>query len=422
VKVSMRFFVGLAVGSAIMMAFLVPVTLAQKPPAPAPPPVQPPVGTPGPTTVPTLPNSQPDPFRGDLVMFLAGNVKTDDGTPLPDNVKVERVCSARVRQQVYASLRGDFTMELGSTAESFMDATGEGDVRDGLQNPQNQNKMTESGVPRRSLMNCEMRAEAAGFRSDTVSLVQLTPSGSWAEIGSIVVHRIEKIKGMTLNAAPYKAPRDARSAYEKGLNALRHDKLADAQQHFEEAVKIYSRYATAWFELGDVLRKESHNDAARTAYLRATAIDSRFLPPYLSLASMAFDEQDWKEVLGLTRHILAHDSMDYGGVAGYVLDLDSLDYAQAYFYNSAANFRLNRIEEAEKSGLRAERLDVRPRYPQLRLLLAEIFLQKNNYEGAIDQLQMYLEIMPNGANADLAREKLTKLKNPDLVSKQTDQN
>jgi tetratricopeptide (TPR) repeat protein len=353
-------------------------------------------------------------------MFLAGSVATDDGTSLPDNVIVERVCNARVRQQVYASHRGEFNMELGSMADSVLDASGDSDPKAGTQN-----KATTSGISRHALMGCEMRASASGFRSDTVNLVELTPSGRSVDVGAIVVHRTTKVKGMTLSVAPYKASKDARRAYEKGLEAVKNGKLADARQHFEAAVKIYPRYANAWFELGNVLRTETEKDAARAAYQRATAIDNKFLPPYFSLASMAFEEQDWTEVLGLTRYILQHDSLDYAKVPGYVLDLDVLDYSQAYFYNAAANFKLNRIAEAEKSGLQAERLDVRPRYPQLRLLLAEIFVRNKNYAGAIDQLQTYLTIVPNGRNADQAREQLAKLEilnSAGPASEKTDQN
>jgi hypothetical protein len=57
-------------------------------------------------------------------MFLLGRVATDDGTPVPHDVMVERVCNARVRQQVYATSRGDFSMELGSMTDSYLDASG----------------------------------------------------------------------------------------------------------------------------------------------------------------------------------------------------------------------------------------------------------------------------------------------------------
>jgi len=47
-------------------------------------------------------------------MFLLGRVATDDGDTCSITMfVVERVCNDRVRQQVYATSRGDFSMELG---------------------------------------------------------------------------------------------------------------------------------------------------------------------------------------------------------------------------------------------------------------------------------------------------------------------
>ncbi len=338
-------------------------------------------------------------------MFLRGRVATDDGTVVPRDVLVERVCNARVRQQVYATFGGDFSMELGARAysDSYVDATAEGTPQYGQTS-----RAPETGIPRRELANCELRASVSGFRSNVVNLVDLTPDSS-VDVGAIVVHRTEKIKGMTLNAAAYNAPKDARRAFEKGIEAEKHGKLADARQYLEKAVEIYPRYASAWFQLGMILQKQTQNEAARSAYAQATTIDSKFLPPYLSLASMAFATQDWIQVLNLTNHVLDGDPLRYADVTGYILDLDPLDYAEAYFYNSAANFSLNKIADAEKSGLKAERLDVRPRFPQLHLLLADIFAQKNNYATAISEVKIYLELVPHAKDADQVRERLAKL-------------
>jgi len=161
--------------------------------------------------------------------------------------------------------------------------------------------------------------------------------------------------------------------------------------------------------LGTVLQKENQNDTARAAYTHATTIDSKFLPPYLSLASMAYEAEDWTRVLNLTNQLLDLDPLKYAKVTGYILDLDALDYAEAYFYNSAANYKLNKIEEAEKSGLKAELLDVRPRFPQLHLLLAEIFARKNYYAAAISETKIYLELAPHAKDADQVRDRLAEL-------------
>jgi hypothetical protein len=337
-------------------------------------------------------------------MFLRGRIATGDGTPVPHDALVERVCNARVRQQVHATSGGDFSMELGSMSDSFMDATGDTSSQRGTSR-----KDPGAGISRMELKNCELRASISGFRSDVVSLMNLLPSASSIDVGAIAVERTTKVKGLTLSATPYKAPSDARRAYEKGLDAEAKGKLANARQFFEKAVEIYPPYVSAWFQLGMVLQNLDQKESARTAYTQATTIDSKFLPPYLSLASMAYEAKDWTQVLNLTNHVVELDPLKYGSITGYILDLDPLDFAEAFFYNSVANYKLNNMEAAERSGLKAERLDVRPRFPQLHLVLAEIFARKNNYATAISEAQAYLELAPHAKDADRVRERLAQL-------------
>jgi hypothetical protein len=336
-------------------------------------------------------------------MFLRGRVATHDGAPVPNDVLVERVCNNRVRQEVYASLHGDFSMQLGSRADSFPEASAEPTSPYTVAS-----KDSVMGISRRELTNCELRVSASGFHSGVISLLDLDTFGGSVDVGVIVVQRGTKTEGMTLSATPYKAPKDARRAYEKGLQAERNDKIADARKYFETAVEIYPSFAHAWFRLGTVLQKEHQNDAAQAAYVKATTIDTKFLPPYLFLALMAYQAENWTEVLKLTGHILDLDPLNHADVTGYVVDLDPLNYAEAYFYNSVANYKLNKIEDAEKSALKAEHLDLRTRFPQLHLVLARIFARKNNYALAIAEIQTYLALTPHAKDADQVREQLAK--------------
>ena len=395
----MRVLVVLALG----MGLLVPVALAQKPPAPAPaPPPSIPPSRPG---APPPSSSQPGQLDEDLVMFLLGRVATNDGTPVPSDAVVERVCNNSVREQVYASSHGDFSMQLGSRTASFVDASGDPGSQYGAAN-----KDSMMGIPRRELTNCDLRASAAGFHSALISLVGLDTFGRRIDVGTMVVQRNAKIEGMTLSAAPYKAPKDARRAYEKGLEAQRKANLAGARKYFETAVEMYPRYASAWFQLGIVLQKENLKDEARRAYTQATTIDTGFLPPYMSLASMAYEEENWTVLLALTDHILDRDPLNRVDVTGYyIADLDPLNCTGAYFYNAIANYKLNNIEAAEKSGLKAEHVDLLTRFPQLHLLLGEIFARKNDYATAISEIQTYLQLAPHAKNADQAREQLARL-------------
>jgi hypothetical protein len=337
-------------------------------------------------------------------MFLRGRIATHDGSNLPNDALIKRVCDTKVRQEVYASPSGDFSMQLGSRTDSFPEASADATVPNGVPN-----KDTTMGIPRTELTKCELRVSASGFRSSVVNLVELDTFTSSVDVGLIIVRRAAKVEGATLSATPYQAPKDARTAYEKGIQADRNGKFADARKYFETAVAIHPAFVNAWYLLGTVLQKENQNDEARKAYTQATTLNSKFLPPYLSLASMAYQSQSWTEVLKLTAHILDLDPFNHAADTNYILDLDPLNSADAYFYDAAANFMLNRIEAAEKSGLKAEHLDLRTHFPQLHLLLAQIFEQKNNYAPAVTELQIYLALVPHGKDEAPVREMLAKL-------------
>jgi tetratricopeptide (TPR) repeat protein len=291
---------------------------------------------------------------------------------------------------------------MGSMNDSFLDATGD---RTSPYNLNGKNSLT--GIPRRELTNCELRASVSGFRSNTVILAGLTAFGGTIDVGSIMVHRTAKVDDLTLNATPYKAPKDALKAYEKGLAAEKNGKLDNAREYFEKAVAIYPGYAYAWFQLGTVLQAAGQKDPARTAYTRATDIDTKYLPPYLSLAVIEYEAGNWMEVVNLTGHILELDPLNRENA--YVVDFDPLNCAEAYFYNAMANYQLNKIEEAEKNALKAEQRADLSRFPQLHLLLAEIYTRKSSYGNAISEVEAYLQLAPHAKDVDHVREQLAKL-------------
>lgn len=326
---------------------------------------------------------------------------TTDGTKVPTDALVERVCGAKVRQQVHTSPGGDFSMQLGSQVDSMMDASASG-TRQATQPDKN----SEFGIPRRELSNCELRASVAGFSSSIINLVALDGMSS-INVGSIVVQRREKIEGVTLSASAYKAPKEAIRAYEKGMEAARKNKLADARKYFGRAVEIYPEYTNAWYQLGTVLQKDQQKEAALAAFTQATTTDSRFLPPYLSLSVMAFETENWKDVLSYTDHVLDLDPLHH--VPGYVLDLDSSDYEEAYFYNALANYKLKKFDAAEKSGLKAEHIDLVTHFPQLHLMMAEIYARKKNYDMAVIETRTYLQLTPHAKNTEQVRARLAKL-------------
>src|SRR5262249_27520504 len=95
----------------------------------------------------------------------------------------------------------------------------------------------------------------------------------------------------------------------------------------------------------------------------------------------------------------------------HILESDPLNYPTAYFYNSVANYKLKKFDDAEKTALKAVRLDVQNRIPQLHLLLAEIFSRKNDYANTVSEMRTYLKVAPKEKNGDQVKEQIASFEN-----------
>ena len=377
----------------LVVLLIVPRALSQKG-SPTPPPTTTPRG---PTTTPP-PSSQIPPLGGttDLVMFINGKVAMDDGSSLPSNILIDRICSGQTRQQVHADLKGNFTFQLGSR---FTEVTSDvsvspqfGSVIGGSQT-NNYGSSTQMGVSRQVLWSCEISAQTNGIRSAAVNLSAYAP-GETIDVGTIFLQRGEKAEGTTISATSYQAPKDAKKAYEKGLEAARKDKFDDAQKLLEKAVQIYPQYAMAWQRLGNVYDHQNQPESAKKAYEQAITADPRFVPPYLSMALIAANAGNWKDVLTMTQR---------------GIDLDPLSFPVAYYFNSLANYRLNNLQAAEKGARSAEHYDQQNRMPQVHLLLGTILTDNKAYSEAITEYSAFLKLVPDSKDAAAVRAKVTNL-------------
>jgi len=122
-------------------------------------------------------------------MFLRGRIATTDGSPVPRDLVIERVCNNRTRQEVYASTHGDFSMQLGSRTGSFPEGSS-----DSISPYGEARRDPEMGIPRQDLKNCELRASGPGFRASIRSLMDVDPADNNIDIGVIVVRRLGKPK------------------------------------------------------------------------------------------------------------------------------------------------------------------------------------------------------------------------------------
>ena len=360
-------------------------------------------GTTGPATPSSLPTTNPTSTSGATnvpqPIFVSGRVTIEDGTALPGSITIETVCNGSPHAEGYTDARGYFSIELGARTGVIQDAS-EYSARSNLSSTRmgggspTPGQFGGSQSPDRKYMSCDLQAKLAGYRSQTVPLVGRRPMDD-PNVGTILLHRIGPAEeGKTISAVSLAAPKEARKAYEKGLDASKKNKLDDAQSDFEKAVEAYPNYAAAWYELGMLQAGQGKMDMARKYFYKASECDPKFVQPYLQISILDLQAARWQSLADVTDK---------------VLKLDPFSFPQAFYFNSVANFNLHNMDEAEKSALAAERLDTRHAIPKVSHLLGLILTYKKDYAGAAERFRAYLKFAADAKDAGKVRSQLAEV-------------
>jgi tetratricopeptide (TPR) repeat protein len=333
------------------------------------------------STLPTQPTEASRPI------FLSGRVRYSDGGAPADRVAIERVCNGRPHTEGYTDSKGNFSFELGRNNMMYADAT-ESNPMGGLGRSSATGAAAATqmgnGVTERALMNCEIRANLPGFRSDVIMLASRKFMDN-PELGTIVLHRMANVEGLTTSGTSALAPKDAKKAFDKGLDLAKKKKLEEAEGQMEKAVELYPKYAVAWVELGRMQDARQKPDAARASFQKAIDADPKLVQPYEALYVMAARERKWQEVADLTEKVTKMNPYDFPG---------------AYSLNAMANLNLQKPALAEKSVREAIKLDVDNRVPRNGYMLGLILAQKQDYENSVVLLRTYLQGLEASAKFD----------------------
>ncbi len=326
-------------------------------------------------------SAMPLPINARQSIVLMGKVVLDGGAAPDTPVKIERVCGAAPRAEGFTDANGNFSIVLGQEQSGIPDAS-----------------ETPSRGSSTQLSGCELRALLPGYRSGTVSLSNTRMDNP--NVGTIFLHRLSNVSGLTTSATSNLAPKDARRAYKKGLRAIKNDKQDEAQKLLQHAVDIYPKYAVAWFELGRLHERRGHADQAQEAYRQSIAADSKYINPYERLYLRAYHEGKWQDAADISDHVLR---------------LNPFDFPNAYYYNAVANLRLNRLDTAEKSAREAVKLDSGHRDAKVYYALGYILGQRRKYSEAAENLKTYLALAPAGKVADDVRKQLSDIERSALA-------
>jgi tetratricopeptide (TPR) repeat protein len=349
-------------------------------------------GSGGQTSVQATPGRGGDTSRP---IYVSGKVVMADGSPVVPNIAVQRVCGGISQTVAYTDSKGAFSFRWGDRNMVVTDAAdaGSGSARSSgaggfgsAQSAGGANALAADPFGNR-MMNCELRASMAGFTSDMVDLFNRHSADS-PDVGQIALHRIAGVEGASISLTSMMAPKDAKKAYERGLQSLLKNKLADAAKDFEKAVTLYPKYADAWVNLGKVRLEQQSIEPARVALKKAMEADPKLVAPYVELGLLAAKDGKWEES---------------GKYLDRAVQLDPLDFPQAWYADAVANYNIKNYDAAERGARSAVRLDPRHANPRSAYLLGLVLAEKKDYAGAAAELAEFVKLAPNAP--DLAQVK-----------------
>ncbi|MGO9258102.1 MAG: tetratricopeptide repeat protein [Bryobacteraceae bacterium] len=332
-------------------------------------------------------------------VYVSGKVVMEDGSPVAPNVTIERVCSGMSKTVAYTDSKGRFNFQWGDRSMTVTDASDAGSSGHSntagfgsSQSAGGANTLAADPFGSR-MMNCALRASMAGYTSDNVDLFNRRTSEN-SDIGTIVLHRIAGVEGSSISVTSMMAPKDAKKAYEHGLQSLLKNKPDDAAKDFEKAVGIYPKYADAWVSLGKLRLDRQSIEPARAALMKAMEADPKLVAPYMELGLLAAKDANWQ---------------DSGKYLDRAVELDPVDFPQGWYADAVANYNLRKYDAAEKSAREAVKLDQRHVNPRAGYLLGLVLAEKKDYAGAAAELTAYIKLAPNAPDLALVKDQLSQL-------------
>jgi tetratricopeptide (TPR) repeat protein len=323
---------------------------------------------------------------------LSGKVVIDDGTELTEAAIIQSICMGNIRNEGYTDSKGGFSIDLqnGASGAAVQDVEANSQSGPGM----GSGGLYNSSGRRRDLRQCTLQAVLPGFTSQNIELASKVNETGNANVGTLVLHRMGKVEGLTISATSAAAPGKAKKEFQKGREDGAKAKWDSAQQHFAKAVEIYPKYAVAWNELGRVQLRNNDVAAATTSFQHAIEADASYVSPYGGLADIAVKAQQWKQLVDVTDKLLALNPVSF----------------PAYWYDNAlGHLFLKNLDDAEKSAMRGLSADPQHQVPRLEYLLGMILAQKRDYPGALTHVQNYLRLSPNAQDRETVEKQVAEL-------------
>jgi tetratricopeptide (TPR) repeat protein len=321
-----------------------------------------------------------------LAAFLSGKVTLDDGGELSDPAAIQLICRGQRHTEGYTDQHGRFSIQFADPTSGAADDASDASTT----------MMTRSTSARdqRNWRDCEIQAVLAGYSSPVVELASRMSTLESVNLGTITLHRLEHVEGTSVSVTSLMAPTTAKKALEKARAEEKKGKWDEAQKSLQKAVQIYPKYAVAWCELGRLQIRQNEAVSAKKSFEQSLAADSKYVNAYDGLAQLAYQANQWPQVVEVTNKLLA---------------LNPVNFPSAYFFNSVANYYLGDFDAAEKSTRQGVKVDDGHQVPKLQYLLGMILIRKHEYREASEQIQQYISVIKQPSEIAEAKKQLAEI-------------
>ena len=318
-------------------------------------------------------------------LFLSGKVVLSDGSEPTERVLIKSICRGQIRTETHTDSHGGFSFQFGDRVSGMIESGSDAESPLGTRSSRNSGSNAK---------DCELTASLAGFSSDKISLDGRINGSENVDVGRITLRRVTDVEGLTISATTAAAPGAARKAFSKGQEQEQQGHLDEARKSLEKAVRLYPKFAAAWFELGTVQIQLKEMAAARDSFQQSIAADAKYINPYHALMRLAIGDQNWHGVIEVSDKLLA---------------LNPVNFPDAWYFNGVGHFYLEEFLAAEKSARRGLALDLGHRVPKLEYLLGMALLKTRAYAEAAQHMQTYLQTVRNPGDVAEARKQLAEI-------------
>src|SRR5262249_1406139 len=197
-----------------------------------------------------------------------------------------------------------------------------------------------------------------------------------------------------ISAAELNVPEKARKEFDKGTESMAKSSWDEAEKHFENATRIYPRYASAFNNLGIVAINRNDLQAARAHFEQAIKLDDHLSSAYLNISKLDYNEHRVKDAQAPLAKALALDPMN----------------VEAMLLMAASQLASGGFDEAIAYAHKIHTLP-HQKFAISHIIAARAFEQSRRAGQAIGEYQLYLQEAPQSSLAQGARDAVARLQN-----------